>query len=58
MQMGDVGCPLCVPMYVAFKVSGKQLPVEQWKQRNGYRCGARPIAPPPLPQPSMGGQLR
>lgn len=35
VQMGD---PLCVPLYVSYKVAGQELPVEQWKQRNGYRC--------------------
>lgn len=39
--MGDVGCGMCVPMYTSFKVAGLQLSVEQWKQRNGYRCAAQ-----------------
>jgi hypothetical protein len=38
VQMGDIGCPLCVPLYVSYKVAGHELSVDQWKQQNGYRC--------------------
>lgn len=49
MQSATEGCPLCVPMYVSYKVHGKALDADEWRQQNGYRCadprqGSRPAA--------------
>lgn len=43
MLSAGEGCPLCVPLYVSYKVHGKALDEDEWRQRNGYRYASTPI---------------
>jgi hypothetical protein len=40
MQGSDGGCPLCVPLYVSWKVQGAALSTAVWRKRNGYKCAS------------------